>query len=106
MSLKADQLRFRREALLRRSAIERLQWRSDLQQIEGVLAGVDRGVSFLRRAATPPVLLAGGVVATLLLGRRRSARLLLGGLALAGQLALRKLDLRRLDLRQLVRRSR
>jgi len=111
MSLKASQLRARREALLCRSAAERLEWRSHLEEIEGVFAGVDRGVRILRRVATPPVLLAGGVLAALLLGRSRSQKLLLGGLALASRLAFRRLGLRRLGLRwldpgQLVRRSR
>ncbi len=106
MSLKSIRLRARREALLRRSAAERWQWESYLQDIDEQLAGVDRGVNFLRRAAKPPVLLAGGLLVTLLLGRSRSQKLLLGGLALASQLAFRRMGLRWLDLAQLVRRSR
>ncbi|MSR08075.1 MAG: hypothetical protein EXR82_00845 [Gammaproteobacteria bacterium] len=89
MSRKAHQLELRRAALRRRSGIERLEWQGDLQEIEGVFAGVDRGLSVLRGAATPPVLLAGGLLATLLLGRRRSGKLLLAGLGLAAQLVRR-----------------
>ena len=89
MSRKTRQLELRRAALRRRSAIERSAWQTHLQEIEGVFAGVDRGLSLLRRAATPPVLLAGGLLATLLLGRRRSGKLLLTGLALAAQLVRR-----------------
>jgi hypothetical protein len=89
MSRKTRQLELRRAALRRRSAIERSAWQAHLEKIEGVFAGVDRGLSVLRRAATPPVLLAGGLLATLLLGRRRSGKLLLTGLALAAQLVRR-----------------
>ena len=89
MSRKARRLEFRRAALRRQSAIERLAWETHLEEIEGVFAGVDRGLSVLRRAATPPVLLAGGLLATLLLGRRRSGKLLLTGLTLAAQLVRR-----------------
>ena len=106
MSVKASQLRARRELLLRQIATERLRWQSHVQEIEEVVAAVDRGVSFLRRAATPPVLLAGGLLATLLLGRSRSQKLLLGGLALASRVALRRLGLQGLDSGQWVRRSR
>ncbi len=101
MSQESDRLRFRREILLQRGELQRLALQDRLQQIEGTLDGVDRGLSLLRRVATPRVLLAGGVVATLLLGRSRTQRALFGGLALVGQLALS-----RLDLGQLVRRSR
>jgi len=96
VSQESDRLRSRREALLQRGELQRLYWQDHLQQIEGSLDGVDRSLNLLRRAATPPVLLAGGVLATLLLGRRRTQRILTGGLLLVGQLALS----------QFVRRSR
>ena len=101
MSQASDRLRRRREALLQRGELQRLDLQDCLQRIEGTLDGVDRGLNLVRRAATPLVLLAGSVLATLLLGRRRTQRVLVGGLALVGQLALS-----RLDLGQLVRRSR
>ena len=101
MSHDSDRLRFRREVLLLHGALQRQDLRDHLQRIEATLDGVDRGLSLVRRVATPPVLLAGGVVATLLLGRRRTRQVLAGGLALFGQFALGQLDLG-----QLVRRSR
>lgn len=101
MSQESDRLRFRREILLQRGELQRLALQDRLQQIEGTLDGVDRGLNLVRRVATPPVLLAGGVVAMLLLGRSRTQRALVGGLVLVGQLALS-----RLGLGQLVRRSR
>lgn len=79
----------RREALLRRSERQRLDWEEHLQQIEASLDGLDRGLGLVRRAATPPILLAAGFLATLVLGRRRSQRALIGGLALVGQLVRR-----------------
>jgi hypothetical protein len=101
VSEKLDLLRFRRAALLERSELQRLDWQDHLQRIEGALDGVDRGLGLWRRVAKPGALLAGGVLATLLLGRRRTKRLLAGGLLLVGQLALR-----RLNRGQRVRRSR
>lgn len=82
-------LRGRREMLLRRSERQRLDWQEHLQQIEASLDGVDRGLNFVRRAATPPVLLAGSLLSALLLGRRRSLRALVAGLGLAAQLVRR-----------------
>lgn len=96
MSHGSNRLRLRREALLRRGDLQRQDLRAHVQHIEGALDGVDRGLSLVRRVATPPVLLAGGVLSALLLGRRRTWQVLAGGLALFGQFALG----------QLVRRSR
>ncbi len=89
MSQDSARLRARREALLRRSERQRLDWDEHLQQIEATLQRVDRGLSLVRRVATPPVLLAGSLLATLLLGRRRSQRALVAGLGLVAQLVRR-----------------
>ena len=89
MSPDASRLRGRREALLRRSERQRLDWADHLQQIEASLDGLDRGLRLVRRAATPPVLLVASLLVTLILGRRRSQRALIGGLALVGQLVRR-----------------
>lgn len=95
MSQDSARLRARREALLRRSERQRLDWDEHLQQIEAALDSVDRGLGFVQRIATPPLMFAGSLLGSLLLSRTRSRRALAASLALAGQLAI-----------QLVRRSR
>ena len=107
MSVRSDRLRYRREALLRHGEFQRQDLRDHLNQFAATLDGVDRGLSFVRRLATP-VLLAGGL-AIILVGRGGMRRALAGALATFG-LVLRAGSagkaLAQLARSQLVRRSR
>ncbi|MEO8225621.1 MAG: YqjK family protein [Gammaproteobacteria bacterium] len=109
MSDRSDGLRYRREALLRHGEDQRQDLRDYLNRFAATLDGVDRGLSLVRRLATPPVLLASGVLAILLVGRGGKRRVLAGGLATFG--LLRRAGsagrvLAQLARSQLVRRSR
>lgn len=86
MTRAGGQLRRRRDELVKRSADQRNELAMHLRNIEGRLAPIDRGATWLKRMATPARLLGLVVTLVLLLGRRRTRALAGGGYALAGLL--------------------
>lgn len=84
MSDAIERLRLRREALLARSALQRVDLHMEMAPIAATLDRADRVLGTVRRYATPPVLLATGIGMALLLGRGGARRTLAGGVAMLG----------------------
>lgn len=71
MSDRFDQLVAHHGSLKARCALQRMHLSETTREIEGHLAGVDRGVTRVRKIVRNPLWIAGGVGALMLLGPRR-----------------------------------
>jgi YqjK-like protein len=71
VSERLDQLVAQHGSLKQRCATERMQLVQSAREIEGHLAGVDRGVNAVRKVMRNPLWIAGGVALVTFLGPRR-----------------------------------
>lgn len=77
-----DRIRLRREYLLARAELQRLDLALYAQALQKPLALVDRGIALIRRVREHPAILLLGLAALVFLNRKRPGRMLyFGGMA-------------------------